>query len=102
MGSPAAYGSTAASRETGGSVRVTIAAGAGQGNAGVSLPCNQVWLSASAATVRVSIGVACTSATGIALPTQATMAPLNLPVADVSLLYFYGTGAETIDILYVL
>ncbi len=94
----------------GGSVRMTISSNVAQGNAGTSLPCKSVYLVASAATVRVTIGTTCTSTTGIPLPwREATGAnaggiwgALKIDIDDVSKLYFYGSGGtETIDCLYV-
>jgi hypothetical protein len=95
----------------GGSVRVTIASNVGQGNGGTSLPCRRVWIISNGTDVRVTIGVACTSTTGIPVPwfvhdTTATQAVsqyavLELAIDDVSSLYFYGgTNAKVVDILY--
>ena len=94
----------------GGSVRMTIATNVAQGNGGTSLPCRRVYLVASAATVRVNIGSACTSTTGIPLPWMEASdsdkggqwGALVLDIDDVSKLYFYGSGGtETIDCLYI-
>ncbi len=92
----------------GGSVRMTISSNVAQGNGGTSLPCRKVYLIASAGTVRVTIGTACTSTTGIPLPwldatNHVSPVPLELDIDDVSKLYFYGSGGtETIDCLYIL
>lgn len=89
----------------GGSVRVTIASNAGQGNGGTSLPCKKVWLNSDAVDVRVTIGTACTVSTGIQVP-QVDQAndvwdALEIDIDDVSKLYFYGaTNGKIVDILY--
>ena len=89
----------------GGSICMTIASNAAQGNAGTSLPCKKVWLIANATDVRVTIGVACTATTGIPVPyfdaTLGAYLPLQLEIDDVSSLYFYGgTDAKVVDCLY--
>jgi hypothetical protein len=91
---------------SGGSVRVTIASNAGQGNGGTSLPCKKVWLISDGADVRVNLFSACTATTGIPVPLANTAnngneQPLMLEVNDVANLYFYGaTDAKVVDILY--
>jgi hypothetical protein len=89
----------------GGSVRMTISSNVAQGNAGVSLPCKKCFIIASAGTVRVDIGTACTADTGIPVPwldaANHVWDVLEIPIDDVSKLYFYGSGGtETIDCLY--
>lgn len=89
----------------GGSVRVTIADNAGQGNDGTSLPCKKCWIISDANDVRVEIGDACGSTEGIPVPmfntTLGMYQPLPLEIDDVSSLYFYGaTNAKVVDILY--
>jgi len=89
----------------GGSVRVTIASNAGQGNDGTSLPCKKVWLNSDGTDVRVNIGSACTATTGLQVP-QVDQANdvwdvLILEIDDISSLYFYGaTNGKIVDILY--
>lgn len=96
---------------SGGSVRMTISSNVAQGNGGTSLPCRKVYLVASASTVRVTIGTACTATTGISLPWSEASdsdkggqwGALEIEIDDVSKLYFYGSGgSETIDCLYLL
>lgn len=90
----------------GGSVRVTIAANAGRGNGGTSLPCKKVWIISDAADVRVNLFSACALTTGIPVPMHNQAAagneqPLELEVNDVANLYLYGaTNAKVVDILY--
>ena len=91
---------------TGGSVRVAIAANAGQGNGGTSLPCKKVWIISDGNDVRVNLFSACTLTTGIPVPLANTAnngneQPLELEVNDVANLFFYGaTNAKVVDILY--
>ena len=91
---------------TGGSVRMTIATNAAQGNGGTSLPCRRVYLLANNNDVRVTIGVACTSTTGIPVPlflaATGYQQPLEIRIDDVSKLYFYGaTNDKVVDCLYM-
>lgn len=100
------YGcSTGTTTNGGGSVRMTISGGAAQGNNGTSLPCKMCYIIASAGTVRVQIGTPCTSTTGIPVPwldaTNNQWDCLQIPIDDVAKLYFFGTGSETIDVLYL-
>ena len=95
-------------RNGGGSVRVTLVAGVGQGNDGDSLPtigCYVQPLLGNTAVVRVNIGAAASATAGIDLPfTSATVqtVPTFIPVDDVSNLYFFSTDATAdIDILYI-
>lgn len=90
---------------SGGSIRMTIAANVAQGNAGVSLACKRVWLVADNKEVRVNIGGACTAITGIQLPyidgDTYRGVPMMLEIDDVSTLYFYcGSNDRVIDCLY--
>lgn len=95
----------------GGSVRVTIASNAGQGNGGTSLACKGCYINSNGQDVRVKIGSACTDSTGIAVPwyghstttneTYSVWNALFLPIDDISQLYFYGgTNGVVVDILY--
>jgi hypothetical protein len=92
--------------DTGGSVRVTIAANAGQGNGGTSLQCKEVVLvagSGNSGNMRVTIGAACTSTTGIPVPKFGTNHyVLRFSIDDVAKLYFYSDDAadDVVDILY--
>ena len=90
---------------SGGSVRMTIAANVAQGNGGTSLACKRVWLVANNKEVRVNIGSACTAITGIQLPYMDGDTYrgdyLVLDIDDVSSLYFYcGSNGRVIDCLY--
>lgn len=89
----------------GGSVRVTLASGTGQGNGGTSLPCRRCYVvvdSTATEIVKVNIGTACTAITGIPVPEFGTHNfVLEIPIDDVSKLYFFSTDADAIvDILY--
>ena len=81
----------------GGSQNLTITAGAASGT---DQPCRSALILASASTVRVlftEFGTACTSTTGI--PCLSTMY-LPIPCDNLAKLKFYGTGSETIDIIW--
>jgi hypothetical protein len=99
----------------GGSVQVKIPAtpfqvrgGAGAVSvAGVSQPCRKCILvggSANTSAIRVNIGSACTSITGILIPKASTTTGttyLPLSVDDINLLYFIGgTENDVVDIIY--
>ena len=98
----------------GGSVRVTIPGTPFQvqANAGTSLACKQVWIVAAVGNtneIRVNIGAACTASTGIPVPRSffdgtteaASWQALNVPIDDVSSLYFIGASEnDVVDILY--
>ena len=89
----------------GGSVRVTLSAGLGQGNGGTSLPCRRCYIVTDATAteiVRVNIGSACTSTTGIPIPEFGTNHfVLEILIDDVSKLYFSSADVDAIvDILY--
>jgi len=89
----------------GGAVRVTIASNVGQGNGGTSLPCKKVWIITNGTDVRVNIGVAASSVLGLPVPwvdatNHVAPAALEIEIDDVSKLYFYGTDAKVVDILY--
>lgn len=95
-------------RNGGSQVRVTLAAGVGQGNGGTSLPCIGCYvqpLLGNTAVVRVAIGAAASATVGIDLAyTSATVQtePLFLPVDDVANLYFFSTDADAVvDVLYM-
>lgn len=91
---------------SGGSVRVTLSSGIGRGNAGVSLPCKRCLIVVDATaseTVRVNVGSACTATTGIPIPEFGTnQFVFEIPIDDISKLYFYSADADAIiDIMYL-
>lgn len=92
---------TSLNSSMGGAVRVTCTATVGQGNAGVSLPCRECWLTcptANTGPVRMNIGAAASAILGIEIP-ESTQ--IRVPIDDVSKLYFYSaTVSDVIDILW--
>jgi hypothetical protein len=94
--------------DTGGSVRVTIASNVGQGNGGTSLQCKEVTIipaSANAGSIRMNIGTACTSSTGIPIFAPGASGYtiiVSVAIDDINKLYFYDSNAtgDLIDILY--
>lgn len=101
---------TCRARSGGGSVKVALSAGVGQGNGGTALSCAGCWVqSASANTevVKMNIGAAASATLGVELAhadtnTLKIAQPLWVPVSDVSLLYFYSSDADAIvDITYL-
>jgi len=92
--------------DSGGAVKVTIAAaGTGQGNGGTSLPCKGCFVSprsANTGVMRVNIAADATADLGIQIPDADQGGPVFIPVDDVSLLYFYGTENDIVEILYLL
>ena len=91
---------------TGGVVAVVLSAtGYGQGNDGTALPCRGCWVQNRYGNnvVKMSIGMAATAVFGVELATPEVGAQaLWVPVSDVAQLYFYGTRADAIDIIYLL
>ena len=94
---------------SGGSLQVVIPATpfSVQANSGTSQPCRSCILvagSGNTSAIRVQIGVACTSTTGIPVPKASTTSGttyLPLPVDDLNLLWFIGgTQNDVVDILY--
>ena len=99
--------------DDGGSNRVTIPAtpfqirgGTGTGGA-TSVPCREAWLScpSGSSSIKVRIGTACTSTTGIKVPEQGLANEnemyLRIPIDDLNRLYFVGTvQSDVVDILY--
>ncbi len=91
--------------DEGGSLKVTLSDGVGQGNGGTSLPCKVVWLQTDGTDVMVNIGAAVDSTyVGIQVPwvdvTNHVWNVLEIPIDDVSKLYFKGTSGKIINILY--
>lgn len=95
----------------GGSVKVTLSGGLGQGNAGTSLPCCGCYVqaaSANTAVVKMNIGVAASGTLGLELGfpsvgsgVTATCQALWVPTDDVANLYFYSSDADAIvDVLF--
>jgi hypothetical protein len=104
-------------RTTGGSVKVSLSAGVGQGNGGTSLPCAGCWVqaaTANTAAVQMNIGAAATANLGVELGRQwvydgtdeasaSACQPLWIPIDDVSALYFYSSDSDAIvHITYLL
>lgn len=94
----------------GGAVRVTLADSVGQGNGGTSLPCKRVFIITDGTDVRVNVNSAATATLGIPVPwalhdtttdeTYSQWGCLELPIDDVSDLYFHGTTGKVVDILW--
>jgi hypothetical protein len=90
----------------GGAVRVTLDGdGLGQGNDGTSLPCKKVWMITDGTDVRVNIGEAASATLGLPVAwydatNHTSPSPTEIEIDDLSRLYFYGTTARVIDILY--
>lgn len=102
-------------RPGGGSVRVTLSGGLGQGNGGTSLPCAGCWvqpLAANTSPVRMNIGVAASAILGIDLQRQhvndgtdeygaAAAQPMWVPINNINKLHFFSAQATAVvDILY--
>ncbi len=90
----------------GGSNRVTLSSGTGQGNDGTSLPCKGCFVIAdtdNSQIVRMRISEACTSDTGVPIPEfRVDHYEKYVPIDDVSKLYFFSTDATAIvDIEYL-
>ena len=103
--------STDVAMTTGGAITGAIASNVYQGNAGTSLPCTMCWVQARLANsgaIQVNIGTAATATLGITLPymtdgTGASNGWIQIPIDDVSKLYFYGgTNGDDVDIMYIL
>lgn len=101
---------------SGGSVRVTLSSGVGQGNSGTSLACRGCFVSCEVTNtevVKMNIGIAASASLGVTLgrsfkditATKAVMSsvnPLWVPIDDVSKLYFYSADDDAIiDITYL-
>lgn len=90
---------------TGGSVAVEIDGNAGQGNAGVSLPCKGciiIGRAANTGTIHMNVGAPASAILGIQVPESAGAgSPFFVPIDDVAKLYFYGSvDTDFIDIMY--
>ena len=109
--------SSATIARTGGSVKVSLAVGVGQGNDGTALACKGCWVQAAAANtavVKMNIGAAASANLGVELGRQyvydgtdeasaAACQPLKVDIADVAELYFYSSDADAVvDITYLL
>ena len=72
---------------------VTITSNAGQG---ADIPCRFCRLQSADGngTIRVRLGAACTSVTGLGLPSFPVITPY--PVSNLNLLYFYGATDDNI------
>lgn len=91
---------------TGGiSVVVLSATGTGQGNDGVTRYCRGCWVQnrAGNSTMKMSIGTPATAVFGVELATPDMGGqPLWVPISDIAQLYFYGTRADVVDIVFLL
>jgi hypothetical protein len=100
---------------TGGSVKVLLSSGLGQGNGGTSIPCAGCYVQAAIANtevVKMNVGAAASANLGVELGRQhindgtdeygaAAVQPMWVPVSDVNQLYFYSADADAIvDITY--
>lgn len=103
-------------RSGGGSVKVTLSSGVGQGNDGTSQPCAGCWVQAAAtntAVVKFNLSAAASADLGTELGRPhindgtdeygaGSCQPLWMPIDDVSALYFYSSDADAIvDITYL-
>lgn len=82
----------------GGTVKVTLSGGLGQGNDGTSLPCKSCLVKpadANTADTFINIGAA---ADGDDFPLDSGATPI--PIDDISSLYFYSTDANAV--MYIL
>lgn len=112
------YANTSTGRvsTSGGSVRVTLSSGVGQGNRGISIPCRGCFVTAvstNTAGVKMNIGAAATNTLGIDLArnyvydgtneaSATSTNPLYVPIDDVSKLYFYSVDDNAIvDICWI-
>lgn len=99
-------------RPGGGSVKVALSGGLGQGNGGTSLECGGCFVQAAIANtevVKMNIGIAASANLGVELARQyvsSTTAggaaqPLFVPISDIAELYFYSADTNAIvDITY--
>ena len=91
---------------TGGVTAVVLsAAGVGQGNDGTSLYCRGCWVHnrVGNSDIKMSIGTPATAVYGVEIAKSNNGAqPLWVPISDVAQLYFYGTRANVIDIVFLL
>jgi len=100
-------------RNSGGSVKVALTSGTGQGNGGTSLPCAGCWVqaaTANTAAVKMNIGLAASANLGVELgrpfisgtTAGGACQPLWVPIDDVAELYFYSSDSDAIvDLLYL-
>ena len=91
---------------TGGVDAVTLSLiGKGQGNDGVSIAIRGCWVQNRYGNdiVKMSIGTEATAVFGVELAwPHVGGQPLWVPISDLAQLYFYGTRADVIDIVYLL
>jgi hypothetical protein len=100
---------------SGGSVKVSLSSGTGQGNGGTSIACRGCYVQAAAANtavVKMNIAAAATANLGVELGRPhindgtdeygaGSCQPLFVPVSDVADLYFYSSDTDAIvDITY--
>ena len=96
--------------DSGGAERITLdAGGLGQG---ANVPCRKVFITqplANTLVARVNVGAAASDVLGIEVPCGSTAAAtgprqpgaLELNVSNTNLLYFIGTAADVVDIMYL-
>jgi len=100
---------------TGGSVKVALSGGLGQGNGGTSIACRGCYVQAAldnTEVVKMNIGAAASANLGVELGRphindgtdeygSGSCQPLWVPISDVAELYFYSADADAIvDITY--
>ena len=112
------YANTSTGRvsTSGGSIRVTLVGGVGQGNGGVSIPCRGCFVAAdccNTGTIKMNIGADAEANLGVGLArnyvydgtneASATSSnPLYVPIDDISKLYFYSVDDDAIvDICWI-
>jgi len=108
------YANTSSEMVAVGGGLVTVAVGAAstvQGNAGTALPCKVVYCNAlCSAAVMVAINASANVSTAVMIPTVSTVSPtisagnnigyFEIPIDDVSKLWFYATSAASVNITY--
>jgi hypothetical protein len=103
------YANTDSHLVSSGGGRVTVAVGAGatgQGNGGTSLPCKVVYINAlSNNAVNCAINASTNVSTAVMVPTislasAGDIGSLEIPIDDVSKLWFYASAAASVNITY--
>ena len=108
------YANTSSEMVASGGGLLTVAVGAAstvQANSGTALPCKVVYCNAlCSAAVMVGINVSANVSTAVMIPTVSTVSPtlsvgndignFEIPIDDVSKLWFYATSAASVNITY--